>query len=138
MSATKVRKNYSSETPWEPLIGYSRAVRVGQTIYVSGCTAIDSNGEVSLGLDPYKQTKKAIEIIKNAVEALGGRLSDVVRTRMFVTDINQWKHFARAHNEFFEHIRPANTFVQVAKLVDPRMMVEMEAEAVVGAELEER
>jgi enamine deaminase RidA (YjgF/YER057c/UK114 family) len=137
MAATKIRKNYSSETPWEPLIGYSRAVRVGQTIYVSGCTAIDANGEVSLGLDPYKQTKKSIEIIKNAIESLGGRLSDVVRTRMFVTDISQWKHFARAHNEFFENIRPANTFVQVAKLVDPRMMVEMEAEAVVGAELEE-
>ena len=137
MTPKVTRENYSSETPWEPLIGYSRAVKVQQNIYVSGCTAIDPSGEVRLGLDPYNQTKKAIEIAKGAIEALGGRLTDVVRTRMYVTDISQWRLYARAHREFFGNIRPANTFVQVAKLVDPRMMIELEVDAVIGATVEE-
>ena len=127
------RKNISSGTPWEPLVGYSRAVRVGNSVFVSGTTAIDLKGEVLHAGDAYRQTKQVIEIIRKSLEDAGSRIEHVVRTRMFVTDIAQWKAYALAHREAFGSIRPANTLVEVSRLVDPRMMIEMEAEALVSA-----
>ncbi len=126
------RIQISSGTPWEPLIGYSRAVRVGNNVYVSGTTALDASGEVVGAGDAYIQTRHVIDIIRRSLQDAGANLSDVVRTRMFVTDISQWKSFSRAHREAFEKIRPTNTFVQVAKLIDPRMLIEMEVDAVLG------
>ena len=133
---TQERQNISTGTPWEPLIGYSRAVRTGNLIFVSGTTAIDIKGDVLAPSDPYEQTKKVIDTIRQSLEQAGARLSDVVRTRMFVTDLAQWKAYALAHREAFGDIRPANTFVQVARLIDPRMMIEMEADAVLGFTVE--
>ena len=124
------RENISSGTPWEPLLGYSRAVRMGNVVYVSGTTAIDVEGNVLGEGSAYYQTKRAIEIIKESLEKAGASLSDVVRTRMFVTDISRWKEYGQAHREAFEKIRPANTLVEVKSLVDPRMLIEIEAEAV--------
>lgn len=133
---TQERHNVSTNTPWEPLIGYSRAVRTGNLVFVSGTTAINVKGDVLAPGDPYEQTKRVIETIRQSLENAGARLSDVVRTRMFVTDLSQWKGYALAHREAFGDIRPANTFVQVARLIDPRMMIEMEADAVIGFTVE--
>lgn len=125
------RELYSSGVPWEPLIGYSRAIRVGSVIYISGTTATDASGEV-LGIgDPYQQTKKIIENIKKALDHFGVGLDKIVRTRIFITDMSKWTEVGRAHQEAFSQIRPVNTIVQVNKLVDPRMLVEIEAEAVI-------
>ena len=125
-----MRKNISSNSPWEEVVGYSRAVRIGNTIEVSGTTAM--NGDVLVGRDDlYAQTKFIIQKIELALKEAGATLGDVIRTRMYVTDINLWEEAARAHAEFFGIIKPASTIVEVAKLIHQDMLIEMEATAVV-------
>ena len=119
----------SSNAPWESIVGYSRAVRVGPHVYVAGTTGIDEGGSV-VG-DARAQTLRALEIIEKALAQAGARLSDVVRTRMFVTDIGQWDAIGRAHGEVFGKIRPASTVVEVKALIGPGMLVEIEADAIV-------
>lgn len=123
------RTNYDSGVKWESIVGYSRAVRVGDMIFVTGTTATSPAGIVGVG-DPYTQTVQAIKNIETALSALGAELKDVVRTRMFVTNIDQWEEIGRAHAEFFATIRPATTMVEVSRLIDPAMLVEIEADAV--------
>jgi enamine deaminase RidA (YjgF/YER057c/UK114 family) len=122
------RKNISTGSKWEPIIGYSRAVRVGSQIFVSGTTGTDASGKVAG--DPDAQTKQALANIAAALAQAGASLDDVVRTRIFMTDISQWEAAGKAHGEVFGAIRPATTMVQVAKLIDPAMLVEIEADAV--------
>lgn len=126
------RTAISSGTKWEAMAGYSRAVRVGDLIYVSGTTATDENGALVGGEDAGAQARYAIQKIERAIIALGGTLRDVVRTRVFVSDIGNWEAAARVHGEFFGEIRPVNTLVE-AKLVGPQYLVEIEADAVVGS-----
>lgn len=114
---------------WESIVGYSRAVRVGKRIYVTGTTATDENGDIVGVSDAYAQTVQVIKNIERALKALGANLENVVRTRMFVTDISRWKEYGRAHGEFFSQIMPATTMVEVVKLIDPKMLVEIEADA---------
>lgn len=126
------REVLSSGVPWEPLIGYSRAVRVGQQVFVAGTTATDEQGQV-VGLgDPHAQTAQALRNIEHALQRVGARLADVVRTRMFVTNIKHWQEIGRAHGEFFRQIRPAATMVQVQRLIDPAMLVEIEVDAIIA------
>lgn len=123
------RRKYSSGVKWESIVGYSRAVRVGDRIYVTGTTATDDNSEV-VGIDDgYAQTVQAIKNIERALTELDAGLEHVVRTRMFVTDISRWEEYGRAHGEFFREIMPATTMVEVSKLIDPRMLIEIEADA---------
>jgi len=127
------RQNISSGTPWESVHGYSRAVRLGNQIFVSGTTASDTQGNVIGENDPYTQTVYIIEKISRALDEAGATLADVVRTRVFVTDISRWEEVARGHAQFFGDIRPASTMVEITKLVDPRQMVEIEVDAIIGA-----
>jgi enamine deaminase RidA (YjgF/YER057c/UK114 family) len=125
----KERQRYSSGQKWESIVGYSRAVKVGERIYVTGTTATDADGNIVGVGDAYAQAVQVIENIEKALNALSAGLENVVRTRMFVTDISLWEEFGRAHGEFFGEIMPVTTMVEVSGLIDPNMLIEIEADA---------
>ena len=124
------RTTVSTDTPWEPVMGYSRAVRAGSVIAVTGSVGINPDGAYPDSIE--EQTRRSLEIVRAAIEALGGKLEDVIRTRIFTTDISQWKRIASVHGKVFAEIRPATTLVEVRRLVDDAALIEIEADAVIG------
>jgi enamine deaminase RidA (YjgF/YER057c/UK114 family) len=126
------RVKYSSGTKWEPVVGYSRAIRVGKVVHVAGTTATDAEGRVVGVGDAAAQTFQALDNIRRALESVGAKLEDVVRTRIYVTDIGRWKEVGRTHGRVFKEIRPASTMVEVSRLINPEMLVEIEVEAILS------
>jgi enamine deaminase RidA (YjgF/YER057c/UK114 family) len=126
------RINFPSGAQWEEIVGYSRAVKVGNTIEVTGTVSVDDSGNVIGNNDPYMQTKFIIQKIEKVLRKAGASLDDVVRTRMFVTDISRWEEYGRAHGEFFGTIRPCTTMVEISKLIGPEYMIEIEATAIIS------
>ena len=129
------RTNYSSGTPWESIAGYSRAVRVGNIIEVAGTTAVDAEGQVVGAGDISKQTDYIFNKIRNALNHAGSKMSDVIRTRMYLTDINDWEAVARVHGDIFSDIKPVSTLVEVSGLIDKELLIEIEVSAVVSGRI---